>query len=93
MTTLLQNFSIIHQLSCLHTLEQNRMTKCKHKHIVEQGFTLLAQASLPMTYSDYIFATAIYLINCFPTLMLNNTCPVEVLFILSQITLNYKCLV
>lgn len=80
MTPFLHNSCIIHQLSCPHTPEQNGVAEWKHHHIVEKGFTLLAQAFLPLTYWDHAFAIAIYVIKRLPTLVLNNISPMEVLF-------------
>ena len=47
----------------------------KHRHIVELGLTLLAQALLPLTYWDHAFLTSVYLINRLPTSSLNFDIP------------------
>ena len=62
-TSLLQSFGIIHKVSCPHTHEQNGVVEQKHRHIIESGLTLLAQASLPLKYWDEAYHTAVFLIN------------------------------
>ncbi|KAG8499958.1 hypothetical protein CXB51_006541 [Gossypium anomalum] len=39
---------ILHRLSCPHTSEQNGVAERKHRHVMETGLTLLAQANLLM---------------------------------------------
>lgn len=41
---------VLHRITCLHMSEQNEIVKRKHKHIVEVGLTLLAQADLPIRF-------------------------------------------
>ncbi|KAG8502342.1 hypothetical protein CXB51_000314 [Gossypium anomalum] len=48
----------------------NGVAERKHRHIVETGLTLLAQATLPMMYWGYTFCSAVHLINRLPTLVL-----------------------
>jgi len=43
----------------------------KHKHIVELGLSLLSHASLPLSFWDHAFVTAVYLINRLPLAPLN----------------------
>ncbi|MCH87925.1 retrovirus-related Pol polyprotein from transposon TNT 1-94, partial [Trifolium medium] len=51
------------KLTCPHTHHQNGSVERKHRHVVETGLTLLAQAHLPLKFWDYAFMTATYLIN------------------------------
>ena len=44
----LQNSSIIHQLSCPHSHQQNGKAERKHKNLIEIGLALLATISLPL---------------------------------------------
>lgn len=44
----------------------------KHRHYIDIGFTLLAQAKLPLTFWWNAFPTVVYLISRLPTLVLNN---------------------
>ncbi|KAH1039100.1 hypothetical protein J1N35_040843, partial [Gossypium stocksii] len=68
--TVLASHGILHYLSYPYTLEKNGFAKRKHKHIVETGHTLLAQASLLMDYWGYAFSSAVHLINRLPTSVL-----------------------
>ena len=62
----LQNHGIVHQFSCPHTPEQNRVAKRKHRHITETCMTLLAHSNAPSKYWFEAFNTATYLINRMP---------------------------
>lgn len=52
----------------------------KHRHDVETGLTLLAQASLPMTFWDHAFHTTVYLITRLPSISNNLAVPLQILF-------------
>ena len=52
----------------------------KHRHIIELGLTLLAQANLPFQLWWEIVHTAVYHINMLPTLVLKFLSPYEKLF-------------
>ncbi|KAG8478760.1 hypothetical protein CXB51_028634 [Gossypium anomalum] len=71
---------ILHRVSCPHTSEQNGVAERKHRHIVETGLTLLAQANLPMKLWGYAFCSAVHLINQLPTPVLNRQSPYQSLF-------------
>ena len=77
---LFQDSGIVFRKSCPHTHEQQGIVERKHRHLVETGLSLLAQASLPLKYWDEAFSTAVYLINRMPTAVLNNRSPFEVLY-------------
>uniref|UniRef100_A0A803Q4P4 Integrase catalytic domain-containing protein n=1 Tax=Cannabis sativa TaxID=3483 RepID=A0A803Q4P4_CANSA len=47
---LVQTHGIEFQHPCPHTSAQNGRAKRKHRHIIEMGLTLLAQASMPLKY-------------------------------------------
>lgn len=47
-TNLVQEHGIFFHHSCPHTSEQNGRAERKHRHIVETGLTLLAQAKMPL---------------------------------------------
>lgn len=49
-SNLVHHNGIIFKHSYLHTSEQNRRAERKHRHIVEMGPTLLAQAVMPLKY-------------------------------------------
>lgn len=65
---------------CPHIHGQNGRAERKHWHIVELGLTLLAQARLPLFFWWDSFQTSVYIINIFPTHVLKNQSPVQVLF-------------
>jgi transposase InsO family protein len=71
---------IAHRVSCPHTYQQNGSAEQKHRHIVETGLALLPRASVPLKFWDEAFTTATYLINCIPTCVIDNLCPLEHLF-------------
>jgi histone deacetylase 1/2 len=48
--------------------------------VVDLGLTLLSQASLPITYWDHAFLTAVHLINRLPTASLSFKIPYTILF-------------
>jgi hypothetical protein len=66
---------ITHQVSCLHTHQQNGVAERKHRHIVQMGLVLLAHASMPLKYWDGAFLAVVYLINCTPPNPLSMTLP------------------
>ena len=71
---------VFHRLSCPHTQEQNGSAERKHRHIVETGLTMMARASVPFSYWDDVFTSAVFLINRLPTPILHNISPFEKLF-------------
>lgn len=71
---------IIHYVSCPHAHQQNGPAERKHRHIVEVGLSILAQASMPLKFWDEAFVTAAYLINRTPTKLLDYSTPLEHLF-------------
>ncbi|CAJ2668996.1 unnamed protein product [Trifolium pratense] len=79
-TKYLTDLGITHRLICPHTHHQNGVVERKHRHIVDLGLTLLSQASLPITYWDHAFLTALHLINRLPSASLNFKIPYTVLF-------------
>ena len=56
------------------------MVERKHRHIVETGLTLLAQAKIPLSFWWESFHTASFLINRMPTPILNNLSPFTKLY-------------
>lgn len=60
-TELLKHNGIHHHISCPGAYQQNGTTERKHRHVVENGLTLRAQASMPFKFWDEAFRTSIYL--------------------------------
>jgi histone deacetylase 1/2 len=75
--SLFQKIGIVHHVSCPHAHQQNGSAERKHRHIVEVGLSLLANASMPLKFWDDAFLTATFLINLLPTKILNFDTPVE----------------
>lgn len=71
---------IIFRQTCPYTSEQNGIVERKHRHIVETGLTLLAQADIPFIYWTEAFSTAVHLINRLPTPVLNYKSPFTALY-------------
>jgi hypothetical protein len=62
-----QRVGITHHVSCPHAHQQNGSAERKHRHIMEVGLSLLAQAFMPLKFWDEAFFTATYLINRIPS--------------------------
>ena len=62
----LATHGITHLITLPYTHEHNGYSKCRHRHIIEMGLTLLYQASILLTFWPYAFTTVVYLINRMP---------------------------
>lgn len=65
---------------CIYTYQQNGRVERKHKHIVGMGLTLLAQATMPLSFLWEAFSTTTFLINHLPTPTFAYLSPIEALF-------------
>ncbi|WVZ71271.1 hypothetical protein U9M48_019877 [Paspalum notatum var. saurae] len=72
-----QQIGIVHRILCPHAHQQNGAAERKHRHIVEVGLALLANASMPLIYWDQAFLTATYLSNLLPSKVINYETPVS----------------
>ena len=72
--------SIIHQKPCVDTPQQNGIVERKHKHLLEVARALMIQANLPQQFWGESILTAVYLVNRFPTPLLQYKTPFEILF-------------
>jgi hypothetical protein len=84
-----QRVGISDHISCPYAHQQNGLAERKHRHIVEVGLTLLAQASLPLKFQDEAFTTAAYLINQTPSKVIDYETQLHHLF---QVQPNYLSL-
>lgn len=50
LTSFFNTKGIAHRLACTHTHHKNGYVERKHRHVVETGLTLLAQANLPLKF-------------------------------------------
>jgi hypothetical protein len=74
-----QRIGIAHRVSFPHAHQQNGAAERKHRHIVEVGLALLANASMPLKFWDEAFLTATRLINLLPSKVVNYKTPTELL--------------
>jgi hypothetical protein len=72
-----KQIGIPHQVSYPHAHQQNGSTERKHRHIVEVGLALLANASMPLKFWDEAFLTSIFLINLLPSKVINFDTPAQ----------------
>jgi hypothetical protein len=84
-----QKVGITQHVSCPHAHQQNGSAERKHRHIVEVGLALLANASMPLKFWDEAFLTATFLINIIPSKVLDFESPTERLL---HVTPNYDAL-
>ncbi|KAH9667020.1 retrovirus-related pol polyprotein from transposon RE1 [Citrus sinensis] len=66
--------------SCPYLHEQNGKVERKHRHIVETGLTLLAQAKMPLKFWQEAFSYATFIINRLASPVLKNKTPFELLY-------------
>ena len=76
-SSFLKDKEIEFQHPCPYTSQQNGIVERKHRHIVEMGLTLLAQASMPLRFWWDAFVSAVYIINRLPTPVLDHLSPWE----------------
>ena len=72
-----QKIGISHRVSCPHAHQQNGAAERKHRHIVEVGLALLANASMPLKFWDEAFLAAVYLINLLPSKVIDFETPTQ----------------
>ena len=71
---------IIHQTTCINTLEQNGVSERKNRHLLEVTRALLFQSNVPKAYWSDAILNATYLINRTPSIRLKNKSPLEILY-------------
>jgi hypothetical protein len=80
LNSLFTKIGITHHVFCPHAHQQNGVAERKHRHIVEVGLSLLAQAHIPLKFWDEAFLAAAFLINRTPTKVIFYSAPLEHLF-------------
>lgn len=76
----LKNEGIIMRYFYPYTHHQHRKVERKHRHLIETGLTLFAQAEMPLKFWCEAFGNATYLINRLSTPTLKDKTPVRVLY-------------
>ena len=71
---------IILRHSYPYPYEQNGKIERKHRHIVETGLTLLAQAKMPLKYWQKAFTHTVFIINRLVSLVTRNKTPFELMY-------------
>ena len=71
---------ILHQSSCAHTPQQNRVAERKNRHLIETARTLLLHYHVPFSFWGDAVLTACYLINRMPSSVLHDQIPHSLLF-------------
>lgn len=86
MLTYFKYKGIIHQTSCIETLEQNSIVERKYQHILNFARVLLFQASLLKHYWSYAILLVVDIINRLLTPFLNSQTPFFNFFFFSHLT-------
>ena len=76
----LQSKGIISQRSCPSTPQQNGVAEKKNHHLLDVVRTLLLDSLVPPRFWYEALSTAIHLINCLPSPMLNHVSTFSKLF-------------
>jgi hypothetical protein len=71
---------ITHHVSYPHAHQLNGAAKCKHRHIIKVGLSLLAQAQMPLKFWDEVFLADTFLINRTPSKVISYSTPIERLY-------------
>ncbi|RDX71652.1 hypothetical protein CR513_48974, partial [Mucuna pruriens] len=76
----LKDNGVVHELTCVNTLQQNGVAERKNHHLLEVVRALLFQMSIPNVYWGETVLTATYLINKLSTQVLNSISPIKHMF-------------
>lgn len=71
---------IVHQRSCVATLQQNGIVECKHQHILQVTRSILFHSGLPLSYWSDSVLTVVHVINRVPSSVLQGKIPYEILY-------------
>ena len=74
-----QSQGILHDSSCVNTLQQNGVAERKNGHLIKTTQALLFQGNVPKSYWGEAVLTATYMINRILSQVLDNKSPVEIL--------------
>lgn len=71
---------IVHQTSCVVTLQQNGRVEQKHRHILNVSRSFLFQAHIPVKFWGESVLNAAHVINRTPSKLLQGKNPYEILY-------------
>jgi hypothetical protein len=57
---------LTHQITCMHTPEQNGLVERKHRHVIDLSLVIISHAALPLSFWADIFSSVVSLINRLP---------------------------
>jgi hypothetical protein len=70
---------ILHQTTCVNTLQQNGVSERKNHHLLKVTRTLIFQNNVPKIYWSDAVLTSTYLINRLSNMKLKNMSPLKIL--------------
>lgn len=74
-----EELRIVHQTSCVETLQQNGRVERIHENILEMTRALRFQAGLPLEYYGDCVHAAVYITNRLPSVVMGDKYPYEAL--------------
>jgi len=80
MTNSFVNKAIIHQTLWVNTTQQNSISEIKHDHLLNVAKALMIQSIYLKFIGSYFVIYIVYIINMFPTHVLNYSSPHEILY-------------
>lgn len=75
-----KNLGIMHQITCVYTLQQNEVAERKHRHILEILRAIRFQACIFIKYLGHCILPVGYLMNRLSSQVLNTISPYEKLY-------------
>lgn len=72
--------SIVHQSSCVHTPQQNKVVERKHRQLLKVARAIRFQGSIPLRFWGLSVQNVAYMINRIPSSALVDKSPFEVFY-------------